>query len=124
MTFSQHNTIIFSCARSWYDILLFYFILIHKELTHASLNIFTISLCIHCTYNVNLYYRHIKIGKFCTHLQNLYNIYHFFFLSNVYNICHFLCLRCKLTLQVYNQLLKILQKQKQKQKQSSNQLRI
>ena len=27
---------IFSCARSQYNILLFYFILTHKELTHAS----------------------------------------------------------------------------------------
>ena len=33
---------------------------------------------IHCNYNVNLYCKHIKIGKCCTHLQNLYN---FFFLQ-------------------------------------------
>ena len=79
MTFSQYNTISFSCARPWYDILLFYFILTHKELIHVSHNIFTISLCIHCTYNVNLYCGHIKIRKFSTHLQNLYHIYHFFF---------------------------------------------
>ena len=26
---------------------------------------------IHCTYNINLYCKHIKIGKCCTHLQNL-----------------------------------------------------
>ena len=44
---------------------------------------------IHCTYNVNLYCKHIKIGKCCTHLQNLYNF--FFFFANVYNICYFLC---------------------------------
>ena len=44
---------------------------------------------IHCTYNIYLYYKYIKIGKCYTHLQNLYNF--FFFLENVYNICHFLC---------------------------------
>ena len=43
---------------------------------------------IDCTYNVNLYCKHIKIDKCCTHLQNLYN---FFFFANVYNIYYFLC---------------------------------
>ena len=33
---------------------------------------------IRCTYNVNLYCKHIKIGKYCTHLQNLYNFFFFF----------------------------------------------
>ena len=47
---------------------------------------------IHCNYNVNLYCKHIKIGKCCTHLQILYNIYYYyFFFANVYNICYFLC---------------------------------
>ena len=35
---------IFSCARSWYDILLFYFILTHKKLTHASQYFHNISM--------------------------------------------------------------------------------
>ena len=46
-----------------------------------------INRIIHCTYNVNLYCKYIKIGKCCTHLQNLYN----FFFVNAYNICYFLC---------------------------------
>ena len=32
----QYNTFIFSCARSQFDILLFYFSLIQRELTHVS----------------------------------------------------------------------------------------
>ena len=44
MTFSQYNTIIFSCARSWYDILLFYFILTHKELTRVTQHFYNISM--------------------------------------------------------------------------------
>ena len=85
-------------------------------------NIFTISLCIHCTYNVNLYYRHKKIGKYCTHLQNLYNIYHFLCII----LTTFMYLQCKLALHVQSKPIKIFKKKKQtkkqKQKQSSNQL--
>ena len=78
-------------------------------------NIFTISQCLHCTCNVNLYCRHIKVGNFCIHLQNLYNIYHYFFV-NVYNmssnllyhsLCFTLCSTNKNLTHVYlfNQML-------------------
>ena len=45
-------------------------------------------------YSLYLQYKFIlqtnKIGKFCIHLQNLYNIYIFFLVANVYYICYFL----------------------------------
>ena len=55
MTFSQYNTIIFSCARPWYDILLFYFILTHKELIHAAQYFYNISM-----YTLYLQYKFIS----------------------------------------------------------------
>ena len=38
MTFLQYNIFIFSYGGFWFDILLFYFILIYKELTPMSQN--------------------------------------------------------------------------------------
>ena len=56
------------------------------------------------------------MGKLCTHLQNLYNIYHFLCII----LTTFVYLQCKLALQVQSKHIKILKKPKQKQ--SSNQL--
>ena len=75
-------------------------------------NILTISICIHCICNENLYCRHIKIGKCCPHLQNLYNIYHFVFGKCVLFLPLFVCLQCKLKLQVQSKHTKILEKKK------------
>ena len=45
---------------------------------------------LHLYIYIYIYYRHRKIGKCCTHFQNMYNIYHIF--TYVYNICYFLCI--------------------------------
>ena len=90
-------------------IIYFFFILTHKELTHVSQhfhNIFVLN------YNVNLYCRYKKIGKFCTHLQNLYNIYHFLCII----LTTFMYLQCKLALQVQSKHIKIFKKKTKKQK--------
>ena len=69
--------------------------LLWQSYCNFSHSLFFIYRNIHCTYNVNLYCKHIKIGKCCTHLQKFYDIYLlllFFLVANVYNICHFLCI--------------------------------
>ena len=81
---------------------------------HMHHNIFTISLCIHCTYNVNLYYRHIKLANF-VHICKICIIFTLFFLQ--------MCIIFYTFFYVYNirlqsKHIKILKKQKQKQ--SSN----
>ena len=78
-------------------------------------NIFTISLCIHCTYNVNLYCRHKKRGKFCTHLEKFVQ-YLPFFVQMCIILTTFVYLQCKLTLQVQSKHIKILKKTNTKTK--------
>ena len=66
----------------------------------------------HCISNVNFYCRHIKIGKCCPHLQNLYSIYPFFVCKCVLYLPLFV--QCKLKLQVQSKHIKILGKKKKK----------
>ena len=80
-------------------------------------NIFTISLCIHCTYNVNLYYRPKKLANF-VHIYQICTIFTIF-CANVYNINHFLYLQCKLALQVQSKHIKILKKQNKNKAQTN-----
>ena len=42
--------------------------------------------------NENLHCKHTKCGKYCSYLQNVYNIYHFLCL---YNVIFILQIQCK-----------------------------
>ena len=67
-------------------------------------NIFTISLCIHCTYNVNLYYRPKKLANFV----HIYQICIFtIFVQMCIILTTFVYLQCKLALQVQSKHIKI-----------------
>ena len=59
---------------------------------------------------IYIYYRHKKIGKCCTHFQNMYNICNFFCVYNV-------SLLCKYNINIQRSL-----KNKQKQKQAQTKL--
>ena len=87
----------------------------NSNLTFSELHLF-----IYIYIYIYVYYRHRKIGKCCTHFQNMYNIYHIF--TYVYNICYFLCIYNVTLLCKYNINIQRSLKNKQKQKQDQTKL--
>ena len=74
----QYNTFIFSCARSQFDILLFYFSLTQRELTHVSQhfhNIFIFIVYLQCKFILQTYKNWQMLYTFIKFVQCLPFLY-------------------------------------------------